>query len=263
MGKTDMMGHKRNTRFTRNQVNWLSTLIIGASIVLSAAALAVGLYLFRSNREHTIVATGSANIDFSSDLVNWKGSIWAEAPTSTAAYAKVQNDMEMVRKFLVENGITEDEMRFNAVRITEKTHNNYDENGNYVGEESDGFRLVQDLQVASDDLDKVEKVSREVSTLLEKGIQFNSYGCEYYYTGINELKLDLIESATEHARDRIMIMSKVSGAKLGRLKNSSLGVFQITAINSGTGEYSYDGSFNTSSREKTATVTVKLEYDLK
>ena len=85
----------------------------------------------------------------------------------------------------------------------------------------------------------------------------------YYYTGINDLKLDLIESATQNARDRILIMSGVSGANIGRLKNSSLGVFQITAVNSGTGEYSYDGSFNTSSRDKTATVTVKLEYDLK
>ena len=58
-------------------------------------------------------------------------------------------------------------------------------------------------------------------------------------------------------------MAKQSGAKLGKLRNSSLGVFQITATNSGTSSYSYDGAFDTSARNKTATITVKLEYDLK
>ena len=47
---------------------WIAPLIIGCAIVLSASALAVGLYLFRGNREHTIIATGSANVDFDSDL---------------------------------------------------------------------------------------------------------------------------------------------------------------------------------------------------
>ena len=58
-------------------------------------------------------------------------------------------------------------------------------------------------------------------------------------------------------------MAKNSGAKVGKLRNSNLGVFQITATNSGTSSYSYDGAFDTSSRNKTASITVKLEYDLK
>jgi hypothetical protein len=58
-------------------------------------------------------------------------------------------------------------------------------------------------------------------------------------------------------------MAQNSGARIGKLRNSSLGVFQITAKNSGTGSYSYDGAFDTSSRSKTASITVRLEYDLK
>ena len=58
-------------------------------------------------------------------------------------------------------------------------------------------------------------------------------------------------------------MTNKAGAKTGELKNSRLGVFQITAENSGTGFYSYDGYLDTTSRRKTATITVKLEYTIK
>ncbi len=242
---------------------WISPAIIGVCIVLSSVALAVGLYLFRSNREHSISATGSASVDFTSDLVKWSGSFCVEAPTSKSAYVQIQKNVDMVKRFLKEHDIEDSETQFNAVTINEKKHNLYDANSNYVGEESDGYRLTQNVQVISSDIDKVELVSQQISTLLEQGIEFSSYGCEYYYTGINDLKLDLIQAATENARDRVGIIAGVSEARLGRLKNSSLGVFQITAINSGTSEYVYDGCFNTWSRDKTATVTVKLEYDLR
>jgi hypothetical protein len=41
-----------------------------------------------------------------------------------------------------------------------------------------------------------------------------------------------------------------------------MGVFQITGQNENE-EYSYGGAFNTSSINKTATITVKTEYEVK
>ena len=40
-----------------------------------------------------------------------------------------------------------------------------------------------------------------------------------------------------------------------------MGVFQITAENSSE-EYEWGGSFNTSSRRKTASVTIRLKYEI-
>ncbi len=257
-GNTDKVIRNENTK--RGIV---PTMIIGICIVLAAISLSVGLFMFRSNREHAIAATGSASVDFTSDLVKWTGSFSVEAPTSKEAYMQIQRDYEVVRKFIRENEVEDDEVQFSAVRIYEQTKNIYDENGNYINMEADGYKLTQDVQITSGDIDKVENIQREVSSLIEQGIEINSYDCEYFYTGIDDLKLDLIRAATENARDRVAIMAGVSGANLGRLKNSSLGVVQITAINSGTSEYSYDGCNNTSSRNKTASVTVRLEYDLK
>jgi hypothetical protein len=52
-----------------------------------------------------------------------------------------------------------------------------------------------------------------------------------------------------------------AGSGKGRLTKSSMGVFQITGQYSGE-EYSYGGTLNTSSKEKTASITVSLEYDI-
>ena len=87
-------------------------------------------------------------------------------------------------------------------------------------------------------------------------MQFASEEPEYYYTKLDELKLQLIEEATQNAKDRIDLMAQGTGSTVGELSSANLGVFQITAQNSNT-EYSYGGYFDTSSRNKTASITVR------
>lgn len=247
----------------KNKSSWLSASIIGVCIVISCAAIAFGMAHFRSESNHIITATGSANVDFESDIIIWRGSFSSDADTSREAYNKIKKDAELVRKYLTDNNIDESEIVFNSVDIARTYRDIYDDEGNYKGCEPDGYRLTQNVTVTSSNLDDVEKISREISTLLDQGVELTSESPEYYYSGLDALKLDLIDKASLNAKERIDIIAKNSGAKLGKLKNSSLGVFQITAKNSGTGSYSYDGAFDTSSRNKTATITVRLEYDLK
>ncbi len=249
------MEQKKNT--------WLSALIIGISVMVSCVALAFGLSHFRSESTHVITATGSASVDFESDIIIWRGSFSRTAWTSQEAYTEIKKDADMVNTYLKDNGISDDEIVFDSVDISRTYHDNYDDNGNYIGSVADGYELTQSVTVSSSNLDTVEKISRDISSLLDKGVELTSGSPEYYYSDLDALKLDLIDKASVNAKDRIDIIAKNTGAGLGKLKNSSLGVFQITAKNSGTGSYTYDGAFDTESRFKTASITVKLEYDLK
>jgi hypothetical protein len=72
----------------------------------------------------------------------------------------------------------------------------------------------------------------------------------------------MISKATEDARIRAEKISEFSGGKLGKLESAKMGVFQITGQNSKE-DYSWGGTFNTSSREKTASITMKLVYKVK
>lgn len=241
----------------------IEALIIGLCIVISCGFLAFGLSHFRSDSTHVITATGSSSVDFESDIIIWRGSFLSEAYTSQEAYSKIKKDADKVKQYLLNNGISENEIVFDSVDIGRTYKDVYDTNGNYVGSEEDGYRLTQGVTITSSNLDNVEKISRDISSLLDQGVELTSDSPEYYYSGLETLKLDLINKAAENAKERIDIMAKNTGASLGKLKNSNLGVFQITAKNSGTSSYSYDGAFDTSSRYKTATITVKLEYDIK
>ncbi len=250
---------EQNTKKT----NWLSALIIGICIVASCGAIAFGLLHFKSDSEHTISATGSASIDFEADTIIWRGTYSAWAPSSKDAYKKIRKDADRVMDYLLDNDLSEDEIVFNSVDITQNYKENYDDNGNYIGSEPNGYTLTQSVIITSNNVEIVEKISRDISSLLDSGVELTSGSPEYYYSDLDALKLSLIDKASKNARERIEIVANNAGASVGKLKNSNLGVFQITAKNSGTGSYSYDGAFDNTSRYKTATITVRLEYDLK
>ncbi len=248
----------------KSGASWVSALIIGICVVASCAALAAGLSSFHSVEKHTIGATGSASVDFESDLITWSGSFNVHAETSQRAYKLIKKDADIVRDYLVEHGMKEgDEFELGSVDISKRTKDIYDANGNWVGNEPDGYDLYQRVKITSSQIDAVEAISRDISALLDEGVEFTSDTPQYYYTELDSLKLDLIEKATKNARERINIIADNSDAQTGKLVNSNLGVFQITATNSGTGDYSYDGAFDTYSRNKTANITVRLEYELK
>jgi len=71
----------------------------------------------------------------------------------------------------------------------------------------------------------------------------------------------MIENATKDAKERAEKIAINAGSSLGDLKNASMGVIQITAKNSAE-DYSWGGSFNTSSKLKTASITIRLEYTI-
>lgn len=249
--------------YNNNEKSLSGLIFISIAIVLSVAIAVCGFIYSKKSVGSIISATGSASVDFESDLIVWNGRFSAADSTSAKAYEKIKKDGERVRKYLIDNGITEDEMIFDSVNISEDKHYNYDKNGNFLSTETVGYTLYQSVKITSKNIDKIEKVSRDISSLLESGVEFTSNEPEYYCTTLDSVKLDLIEKATQNAKERINIMARESGASLSSLKSSRLGVFQITAKNSGTSSYGYDGYLDTSSREKTASITVKLEYGVK
>lgn len=208
-------------------------------------------------------ATGSASVDFTSDLAVWRGSFSVRGETSREAYREIEKNADIVKKYFEERGVTTEEMTFYSVYIYELTKENYNEDGDYIGSESDGYRLTQSFAVSSYDVNKITNISNECTELINSGVEIISDAPEYYYTKLDELKLQLIEEATQNAKERIDIMARNAGCQTGELLSANLGVFQITGAYSSTEEYSYGGTFNTSAKDKTASITVRLNYTVR
>ena len=237
----------------------LTAIIFGLAIVIAAYFLG-NAYVKRANPPQVISVTGLGNENFTSDLIVWEGRFSAYSPVLTSAFDRLNEQKEIVRNYLVSKGINNESIIFTSVQTVEQRDNKY-ENGNYVGSVFRGYELSQSVQIESKDVAKIESVSREITELLNKGVQFNSSPPRYYYTQLADLKIEMISKATEDARIRAERIAKNAGGTLGKLISARMGVFQITGQNSGE-DYSWGGSFNTSSKNKTASITMRLEYNV-
>ena len=240
--------------------NNLTAIIFGLSIVLAAYLLG-NAFMNRNKPDGTISVTGLGKADFTSDLIVWEGSFSKESFDLKQAYSDLERDKKIISEYLTAKGITAEELVFNAVNSMKNTRSKYTDDGKYIGDEFLGYILTQSLQIESSDVEKVEKISREITELLNKGIQFYSQSPRYYYTKLADLKIEMISKATEDARLRAEKIAENSGGKLDDLISAQMGIFQITGQNSNE-DYSWGGTYNTASKKKTASITMKLNYEV-
>jgi hypothetical protein len=216
-------------------------------------------YKYKSKSGETITVTGLSEVDFNSDLAVWGGTFSRSGTTLSEAYAVLKADEDSIKNYLISKGVQPSDIEFLAVTNTKEYSRTYNTDGSELSATFSGYTLTGNVRVSSSNISLVEKLSREVTELLQKGIEFNSETPSYYYTKLNDLKIDLLAKASADARKRAETIAKNSGGSLGPLKNATMGVFQITGKNSNE-DYSYGGVFNTSSMTKTASVTLKVNY---
>ncbi|NNK74230.1 MAG: SIMPL domain-containing protein [Flavobacteriaceae bacterium] len=239
----------------------LTAIIFGLAIVGSSFILGNAV-INRNKQAGTIAVTGLGQTNFTSDLIVWEARFTRVDRDLKQAYADLERDKKAIQDYLKAKGILDSVVVFNAVSTQKNMKQNYSSTGQYMGEEFTGYTLSQSVQIDSKAVQQVEKISREVTELLNKGIQLYSLSPRYYYTKLDDLKIEMISRATENARLRAERIATNSGARLGNLLTAKMGIFQITGQNSNE-DYSWGGAYNTSSKEKTASITMKLTYDVK
>ena len=234
--------------------------IIAIAVIISAFLFS-NAFQNRNQHNDTISVTGSGSKNFVSDLIVWRGSFSKKSLILKEAYAALDSDREIIKKYLVSKGLQESDLVFSAVAINKDFDTTYDANENIRQQLFTGFTLTQNVQVESKAVDKVEAISREVTELINSGVEFYSNPPEYYYTKMAALKIEMIAEATKDANARAKSIAENADSDLGKLKKSEMGVFQIIAQNSSE-DYSWGGSFNTSAKKKSANITVKLMYQV-
>lgn len=235
--------------------------VLGLAIVISAGLLARA-YTYKYRAQDTIVVTGLGETEFSSDLIVWTGNITAESQNVEAGYRQIEQSKQKVQQYLKEKGIPAEAVVFQFVNVNKQYAPNYTANGNWAGQRFTGYELSQRFTIESTDVEAVESVSREISSLIAQGVSIEAYAPDYYYTKLDDVKLSLIETASADARTRARRIAENAGARLGGVASARMGVFQITGANANE-EFSAGGSFNTSSRNKKARITMRIEYRIK
>src|SRR5690606_39783590 len=104
------------------------------------------------------------------------------------AYASLESDRNSLKDYLKSKGINEDEIVFSSVNISKNYNNTYDQNYNLRSQVFTGYTLRQNVQIESKEVEKVESISREVSELINLGIELDSYSPERSEEHTSELQ---------------------------------------------------------------------------
>jgi hypothetical protein len=205
-----------------------------------------------------ITVTGSAKKELKSDYAVWSGYFSVQSKQLTEAYSKIKQHNETVHKYLVSKGVAKDELSSMAII----TNVNYVKNayGNPTNE-IEGYNLSQSIEVKSNNVDIISKLSRESTELIDKGVEFSSNQPLYFYTKIAELKVDMLALATKDAQERAKQIALNSNAEIKSLRKGKMGVFQIMPKN--TNNVTDSGVDDTSAIDKEIMAVVNCEFNTK
>jgi len=234
---------------------------------LAAVALAIGIvtasfiggwFFVKGKRgDQAINITGSAKRRIKSDLVIWKSSVSYQAPALQDAYRSLSEAVPKVKAYLVSKGIPEGEITISSISTLPLHGRSSD--GLETAEIS-GYSLRQELEVRSNEVEKIAKIAREATDLINQGILIESQAPEYHNTQLGGLKIEMLAEATKDAKERARQIAENTGSSVGSVRSARMGVLQITPSDSN--EVSGLGINDTSSLEKDITAVVNIEFEV-
>jgi hypothetical protein len=167
-------------------------LALGLIIV---AIIAAGTFYSSKSLGDTVSVTGSSQTKIHSDMVKWRSTFshTVDVKSLQDGYARMKWEAGTITAYLQQNKITDDKITLSNVSIyPQYEQTNYGSTGKVIG-----YTLSQQVIVDSSDVDGITKLAKDSGTLINQGIFFTSEPLEYYYSKLNDLKLDMLAEATK------------------------------------------------------------------
>ncbi len=204
----------------------LSAIVLAAG--MSLGSWFVGTSLVKSREPLRIVTVkGLSERPVRADLGFWPIRFVATGPNLETARSGLEASERAVRQFLTSKGFEEADIGVQNITVEDRYA------GYNAGNTPDDVRFVltEDMLVTSRDVDALADASRSVADLLRSGVVFSSdaysAGPSFVFTGINDLKSEMLTEATQRARDTAEQFADESGAHVGDIQTANQGVFEI------------------------------------
>jgi uncharacterized protein len=209
----------------------LSRILAGGLIGLGVATggYLAGEALVKSRLGYRVVTVkGLSEREVKANLGFWPIRFVTTGPTLEGARAKLELSEKSVKTFLTTGGFTEADMQVQNIQVEDRIAG-YNSQG--IPEES-RFVLTEDLLVRSSDVDKLLASAKMIGDLLKSGVVFSAdaynAGPSFVFTGVNELKGEMLTEATKRAKEAADKFAVESGAKVGDIQNANQGIIEIT-----------------------------------
>lgn len=212
--------------------NWkLEAIILATGLLLMGYFVKMGLETVAS-KDRVVNVKGLAEMEVPANKVTWPlmyRELGNDLPT---LYNKIKTTNAAIIAFLKNKGITEEEISVNAPEISDRQAERYDNSPVPYR-----YNVTSVITVTSSKVDLIREMVIEQSELLKQGIAITGdyrYNLHYEFTGLNDVKPQMIETATKNARAAAEKFAKDSDSKLGKIKSAYQGQFSIDDRDSNT-----------------------------
>ena len=206
--------------------NWKTeAVLLTIGLIAMGAEIRQGINNF-VEKDRVVTVKGLAEMEVPANKVTWP-LMYKEVGNDLATlYNKISDTNSAIVNFLKKKGITEDEISINAPEIIDMQAERY--NSNPVPYR---YNVTTVITVTSSKVDLVRSLISEQGELLKQGIAITGgdyrYNITYDYTGLNDVKPQMIEEPTKNAREAAQKFAKDSDSELGKIKRASQGQFSI------------------------------------
>ena len=233
-------------------VKVVAAVIVGVAIAGAGWFVGNGIANMRS-LDRYVTVKGLAEQDVQADRAVWPITFVATDDVLQTAQAKIEADTKTLLDFLASHGISKEMTELQNLQVTDQLAQSY-----RSGPIESRYIVNQTIQVRTEDVKAVVAASQDIGKLLQGGIVLGGQGYNpspsYMFTGLNDVKPEMIAAATANAREAAAQFAADSGGQLGGIRRATQGLFQILAA---------DGAPNmneASQINKTVRVVTTMEY---
>lgn len=233
----------------------LSAIVIAIGIAAAGGLLADGVREART-ADRYVTVKGLAERDVKADLALWPMRFVATGNALAEAQAKIRSDASTVVAFLTGAGIAREDIAVQSLEVTDAFAQPY-----RSGPVESRFIVAQTLMVRSTDVERIAAASQAVGDLVAAGVVLSAEGQgggpAYVFTGLKDIKPEMIAEATRSARAAAEQFAADSGSRIGGIRTANQGLFQIQPRDAAPGE------MESRQINKTVRVVSTVEYRLK
>ncbi len=205
-----------------------------AAAFILAAGIALGgffpgYYYYQSKiNANSVTVKGLAERDVRADLAIWSLQFVVTGNDLPEMQQQISEQAKIITAFLKKRGFADREISLSPITTNDLLANPYQNTAETNGRR---FILTQSVELQTDKVDAVADALTASNELIGKGIVFaqdyGGSGASFLFTGLNEIKPEMLEEATRNAKEAAAQFAKNSGTKVGKIRRASQGVFSV------------------------------------
>ena len=206
----------------------IASTLIAVGIAVLGLFIKAGIDNF-ANKDRKVTVKGLAEREVPADKVTWSIGTKVTGNDLPLLYENINIQTDKIKRFLRQNGLDEKEITVNPPTISDLEAREW-------GDNQKNFRYIvtTTITVATNKVTEVNKAIFKQAELLKQGVaiavsdSWEGNATKFEFTGLNDLKPQMIEEATQNARVVAEKFATDSKSNLGGIKFANQGQFSIS-----------------------------------